>query len=350
MAYTLQQYNPLSHLGQLLYQDSVAERDARLQQQTEQSRIAAETQAYRERARTDARMPLERMIVLREMLSPTGAPQETATNADGLQTQEELPGPGVTQGIIPGGDGGQNSFRDHIQGIANASNQTIETVLLAYGGDPMALQRVNLGLETNVQEQRTEAGLQRKQVQEAETSIVDRGKQAGRTLAEVDRAFQLLDTTQTGPLSIQGIANLPTDSTAFKLFQAQLRSPEGEKLKRLLANRFQDIRHSSFGDRIFATEIPAALDLVPDLLDRPEVIKAALDTISLGARYDIIAASLYQTLQQMYRAGDLRDAAGRPRRITMMDIQEVYQEAADLLMADADAAGSIESINAALGT
>lgn len=345
MAYTLQQYNPLSHLGQLLYQDSVAERDARLKQETERSRIQAETDAYQTQAQVDA---LRGQIGLRAMRDPASVAQGTRF--------ADVFGAGLGGMIAPSGAETATSvsapgeYEQFISTLAKQYGVPVEVVMAAYMGVPGAQEDLKARISRQSAVEQTEQTEQVKQVQQAETALVQGAQRAARTLAEMDRATQLLETTGTGPLSIQGLANLPTDSTAFKLFQAQLRSPEAETLKRLLANRFGDIRQSAFGDRLFASEVPAALDLVPDLLDRPEVIKAAIDTIALGARYDILAASLYQTLQQMYRAGELRDEAGRPRRITMMDIQEVYQEAADLLMADADAAGTIESINAALGT
>lgn len=61
MSYTLQQYNPLSHLGQLLYQDSVAERDARLQRETEFARQQAATDALARQRQIEAVDPALRV-------------------------------------------------------------------------------------------------------------------------------------------------------------------------------------------------------------------------------------------------------------------------------------------------
>jgi len=330
MSIKLESYHPLSHLGELLYKDSVAQRDAK---------IARDTEEARQRSATDAQARLQQMKAVDPALRMRGL-RRPSTVAAGTPLAEVFAESETTE---PAGSGLSEMLRSTAETL-DVDPDVYEASLLGLpGAEEYIKGQIGTRFGAEREAQKADIGT----VQKATQDILTAAKDARRSQLEIDQALNLLDKTGTGMFSLDGLSALPVSSPILQTALAQLRSPEGERLRRFLGNRFKDIRESAFGGRIFAAEVPAALDAVPGITDRPEVIRAALKAIQLGVDYAVLQSELVQELKAQERAGELQDARGRPRRITTDDLLELDALAIEMLELDAE--DEIAEVNQILG-
>jgi len=329
----------VSHLGELLYKDSVAQRDAKIARDTEEARQRSATDALAREQRIKALAPQTLMQAL-------GYPSRVASGT-GLEDLFPQTGQPTEQSDQPTGVGADMGMQNYLAQLAQQMGVDEKVLMAAMmnitGAQDFLKEQIHTGAAGTREEQKTSIENVGKYVDTILTDVQD----AQRSRAEIDAALKQLDTTGTGLFSLDGLSALPVSNPILQTVLAQLRSPEGERLRRFLGNRFKDIRDSAFGGRIFAAEVPAALDAVPGITDRPEVIRAALKAIELGVDYKLLLGELYQELKGQERAGQLIDQRGMARRISEEDILELQRLAIEMLELDAE--DEIAEVNQILG-